>query len=168
MTMFPLFVDLSGRRVAVVGNSAVADAKARQFAEAGADVCRVTPDTFVPSDLEGAWLVVAAASAEVNRRVAEAAHTRQLFVNAVDDIPNASAYLGGVVRRGGVTVAISTDGEAPALTALVREAIDDLLPADLGAWMGIARDERAAWKRDGVPMDARKPLLLAALNRRYS
>jgi siroheme synthase-like protein len=100
--------------------------------------------------------------------VAEAAHARQLFVNAVDDIPNASAYLGGIVRRGGVTVAISTDGEAPALTALVREAIDDLLPADLGAWMGIAREERAAWKRDAVPMDARKPLLLAALNRRYS
>ena len=48
---------------------------------------------FVPADLDGAWLVVAAATPEVNRAVALAAEARQLFVNAVDDPPNASAFL---------------------------------------------------------------------------
>jgi siroheme synthase (precorrin-2 oxidase/ferrochelatase) len=72
-----------------------------------------------------------------------------------------------VVRRDGVTIAISTNGEAPALTALVREAVDALLPNDLDAWMEIARTARLEWKRDAVPMDQRKPGLLRALNARY-
>ena len=58
---------------------------------------------------------MAAAPPEVNREVAAAAEERRLFVNAVDDPAHASLYLGGVVRRGGVTAAISTDGRAPAL-----------------------------------------------------
>jgi uroporphyrin-III C-methyltransferase/precorrin-2 dehydrogenase/sirohydrochlorin ferrochelatase len=166
--MFPLFLDLSGRLVVLVGSGPVADAKARQFADAGAELRRIATDAFTPADLDGAWLVVAAATPEVNRLVASAANERRLFINAVDDIPNATAYLSGTVRRDGVTVAISTNGEAPALTALLREALDAVLPEDLGAWLTTAREQRASWKRDGVAMDARKPLLLDALNRRYS
>jgi uroporphyrin-III C-methyltransferase/precorrin-2 dehydrogenase/sirohydrochlorin ferrochelatase len=122
---------------------------------------------FVPSDLDEAWLAVAAATPAVNAEVAAAAETRRVFVNAVDDPANASAFLSGVVRRDGVTIAISTRGDAPALTALVREAVDALLPGDLDAWMEIARTARLAWKRDGVPMEERKPRLLRALNERY-
>ena len=165
--MFPIFLDLTGRRVVLVGAGPVADAKRRQFVDAGADVTAITPEAFVPTDLDGAWLVVAAATREVNRRIAAAAAERRLFVNAVDDPPNASAFLGGVVRRDGVTIAISTDGAAPALAALLREGIDEMLPADLEGWMATAQDARAAWKRDGVPIGERKPQLLAALNRRY-
>jgi uroporphyrin-III C-methyltransferase/precorrin-2 dehydrogenase/sirohydrochlorin ferrochelatase len=90
-----------------------------------------------------------------------------VFVNAVDDPPNATAYLSGVVRRDAVTLAISTSGAAPALAGLLREALDDVLPRDLAAWMTVARDERIKWKRDGVPMEQRRPLLLEALNRIY-
>jgi uroporphyrin-III C-methyltransferase/precorrin-2 dehydrogenase/sirohydrochlorin ferrochelatase len=90
-----------------------------------------------------------------------------VFVNAVDDPANASAFLSGVVRRDGVTIAISTSGDAPALTALLREGLDALLPRDLASWVWRARAERVAWRRDGVPMDERKPRLLRALNRIY-
>jgi uroporphyrin-III C-methyltransferase/precorrin-2 dehydrogenase/sirohydrochlorin ferrochelatase len=166
--MFPIFLDLTGRLVVIVGSGAVTDAKAQQFADAGAELRRITPEAFTPGDLDGAWLVVAAATPEVNRRVADAANERHLFVNAVDDIPNATAYLSGIVRRDGVTVAISTNGEAPALTALLREAIDAVLPEDLGAWLTTAREQRVQWKRDGIAMDVRKPLLLEALNERYA
>ncbi len=165
--MFPIFLDLCGRRVVVVGVGAVAEAKRRQMAEAGADVTVITPETFTPADLDGTWLVVSAASSDVNRRVAAAAAERCVFVNAVDDPSNATAFLGGVVRRHGVTIAISTEGRAPALTALLREGIDELLPADLSEWMTTAREVRAAWKRDGVAIEERKPQLLVALNRRY-
>ncbi len=110
---------------------------------------------------------VAAATPEVNRAVAEAAEARRVLVNAVDDPSNASAFLGGVVRRGGVTVAISTSGDAPGLTALLRQALDVLLPRELAQWMREARRRRAEWKKEGVPMEARRPLLLEALNRLY-
>jgi siroheme synthase (precorrin-2 oxidase/ferrochelatase) len=72
-----------------------------------------------------------------------------------------------VVRREGLTVAISTSGDAPAMTALVREALDALLPRDFAQWMATARSVRRAWRRDGVPMSRRKPLLLHVLNERY-
>ena len=91
---------------------------------------------------------------------------RGLFVNAVDDIESASAYAGAVFRRAGVTVAISTDGEAPALAGLVREALEALLPDDLDRWMDVRAGVAAAsGSPNGVPMAERRPLLLEALNR---
>jgi len=110
---------------------------------------------------------VAAAPPEVNRQVLAAAERRHVFVNAVDDPPNASAYAGSVVRRAGVTVAFSTDGRAPALAGLLREALDAWLPGDLDAWMATADEARRGWKRDGVPMEHRRPMLLEMLNRLY-
>jgi len=180
--LLPLFVTLTGRRVVLVGGGTVAAAKLRQLQAVGAAVVVVAPEVhedivrsgvtiarraFEASDLDGAWLAVAAATPEVNRAVASAAEERQLFVNAVDDPPNASAFLGGVVRRADVTVAISTGGDAPALAGLLREALDRVLPQDLEKWMAVAREERAKWRQNGVPMNERRPLLLEALNRIY-
>ena len=99
--------------------------------------------------------------------MARAADERRIFVNAVDDPANATAFLSGVVRRDGVTVAISTSGDAPALTGLLREALDAVLPRDLASWIDEARRQRGIWRRDGVPMESRRPLLLDALNRLY-
>jgi siroheme synthase-like protein len=180
--MLPLFLNLAGRRVLLVGGGRVAAAKLRQLLAVGADVRVVAPQVsaeldeaphidrraFVASDLDDVWLVVAAATPEVNREVAAAAEARRLFVNAVDDPANATAFLTGVVRRAGVTIAISTEGDAPALTALLREALDALLPRDLDRWIDTARQQRIVWKRDAVPMDDRKPQLLAALNDLYT
>ena len=187
--LLPLFLNLTGRAVVLVGGGPVATSKLRPLLAAGARVSivapEVTPDIevivasslpervslaqrpFEPADLDGAWLVVAAATPEVNRHVAAVAETLHIFVNAVDDPANATAFLSGVVRRDGVTLAISTSGAAPALAALLREGLDALLPRDLAAWMWQARASRIAWRRDGVPMDARKPLLLRALNVLY-
>jgi uroporphyrin-III C-methyltransferase / precorrin-2 dehydrogenase / sirohydrochlorin ferrochelatase len=178
--LMPLFVDLAGREVLLVGGGRVAAAKLRQLLAAGARVRVVAPQVvpeirdvivvqraFTPADLDGVWLAVAAATPEVNRQVAEAAEPRHVFVNAVDDPANATAYLSGVVRRDDVTIAISTGGDAPALTALVREALDEILPDDFAAWVETAREQRARWRRSRVPMDERKPLLLRALNARY-
>jgi uroporphyrin-III C-methyltransferase / precorrin-2 dehydrogenase / sirohydrochlorin ferrochelatase len=122
---------------------------------------------FEDADLDAAWYVVAAAPPDVNRRVLAAAERRHLFVNAVDDPPHATAYAGGVVRRDGVTIAISTDGRAPALAGLLREALDAWLPVDLDEWMSAADEARVAWKRDAVPIEHRRPMLLETLNRLY-
>ena len=91
-----------------------------------------------------------------------------IFVDAVDDPPNASVYLGGVVRRAGVTFAISTDGRAPALAGLLREALDSMLPThDLEQWMAEAGQLRQHWRKDAVPMQNRRPELLESLIRLY-
>ena len=166
----------------IVGGGPVAASKLAALQAAGADIVVVAPDVcaeiessgvavvrkaFEPSDLEGAWFVVAAAPPEVNRSVAGEAQRLRVFVNAVDDPANASVYLGGVVRRGGVTLGISTDGAAPALAGLLREALDAMLPADLDAWSVRAHEVRQSWRARGVPMEARRPELLEALNELY-
>ena len=181
--MYPVFLELRGLRVVVVGGGPVAAGKLDGLLVAGAKVTVIAPEItqairareevelverpFEPSDLDGARWVVAAAPPDVNREVARAAAERGLFVNAVDDTQSATAYLGGVVRRGPVEVAISTRGLAPALAGLLREAIDAVLPADLERWVDVAIAERVAWKKAGVPMAERRPLLLEALNKIY-
>ena len=97
----------------------------------------------------------------------EAGESRHLFVNAVDDPENATAYAGGIVRRNDVTIAISTGGRAPAMAGLLREALDAWLPGNLDAWMAAADSVRREWKTQGVPMAERRPQLLQVLNRLY-
>ena len=165
--LLPVFLNVARRRVVLVGGGRVAAAKLPSLVATGARVTIVAPDVreeiarspvdvvlraFEPSDLDGAWLVVAAATPNVN---------------ADDDPANASAFLGGVVRREGVTIAISTSGDAPALSGLLREALDAVLPGELGAWMNEARRQRVLWRRSRVLMENRRPLLLRALNRLY-
>ena len=180
--MYPVFLKLDGRPVLVVGGGAVAAAKLEGLLAQGAKVTVVAPEirpefervgvtrrrrAFEPHDLDGMWWVVAAAPPEVNQQVVAAAERRQLYVNAVDDPPNATAYLGGVVRRDGLTVAFSTEGRAPALSGLMREALDAWLPQDLAQWMAAVDEIRKMWKQDGVPMEERRPQLLETLNRLY-
>jgi siroheme synthase-like protein len=180
--LFPTFLKLQGRRVLLVGGGPVAAGKLRGLLEAGADVTVVAPAIvleiaaapvttvtrrFQVSDLDGISFVVAAAPPDVNREVAAAAQARGIFVKAVDDVESASAYAGAVVRRAGVTIAISTDGDAPALAGLVREALEALLPDDLDKWMETARASRREWLERKVPMAERRPLLLEALNALY-
>ena len=182
--LYPVFLKLDGLPVVVVGGGTVAAQKLDGLLAAGARVTVIAPEVraevrqrpavavieraFRPEDLDGARWVVAAATPAVNREVAAAAAARGLFVNAVDDPQVATAYLGGVVRRGEVEVAISTGGAAPALAGLLREALEAVLPHDLGAWLDLAVRERAAWKRAQVPMAERRPLLLRALERLYA
>lgn len=176
--VYPVFLRLAGARVVVVGGGPIAASKLRGLLDAGALVTVVSPRfvpeiaqggvtivprAFRPDDLDGARFVIAAATPEVNRAVAVAAAERNLFVNAVDDLASATAYLGGVVRRDQVTIAISTGGAAPALAGLLREMIDAILPAELHDWVALARSLRAEHKRDGVPIDRRRPLLLERL-----
>jgi uroporphyrin-III C-methyltransferase/precorrin-2 dehydrogenase/sirohydrochlorin ferrochelatase len=182
LVLYPVFLKLRGRRVLLVGGGAVAASKLEGLLAAGALVTVVAPDispalerrdvtlhrrSFEAADLDGAWWVVAAAPPAVNREVQAAAESRQLFVNAVDDPAHATAYLGSVVRRDDVTVAISTGGRAPALAALLREALNGWLPQDLDRWMVAADEARRQWKETGVPMEHRRPLLLETLNRLY-
>jgi uroporphyrin-III C-methyltransferase/precorrin-2 dehydrogenase/sirohydrochlorin ferrochelatase len=180
--LYPVFLKLAGKQALLVGGGTVAAAKLEGLLAAGALVTVVAPEInpaierpgvtlhrrkFTAADLESVWWVVAAAPPDVNRQVQAAAESRQLFVNAVDDPAHATAYLGGVVRRDDVTIAISTSGRAPALAGLLREGLDAWLPQDIDQWMQTADRARAFWKDAEVPMDRRRPMLLDALNRLY-
>ena len=128
MNLLPVFLRLEGRPVLVVGAGTVALAKIESLRAAGAAIAVVAPKTiprirelahqdalvwrqraFEPTDLDGAFLVIAATNAtEVNRTVFEEARLRNIPCNAVDDPPNCDFYFGSVVSRGDLQVAISS------------------------------------------------------------
>lgn len=182
--LYPLFLKLEGRDVLVVGAGSVAERKIADLVAAGARVRVVSPEAtdaveglaergeiawearaFEERDLDGAWLVIAATSdAGAQRRAAEGAESRRVFVIAVDDLPNATAYSGAVIRRDPFLVAISSSAAAPALTRLLREVLEQALPDD--AWVEAARALRDKWKREGTPMSSRFGELVGDFKRR--
>jgi uroporphyrin-III C-methyltransferase/precorrin-2 dehydrogenase/sirohydrochlorin ferrochelatase len=150
--LFPLFADLRGRTVLVVGGGAVARRKALALLDAGARVRVVAPALidelevlarrgridvvradFNPALLDDAWLVVAATDdAAINRDVAEAAEQRRIWANVVDDVELSTVQVPARVVRGSVQVAISSGGAAPMLARHLRERLEAELDESLG------------------------------------
>lgn len=157
----------------VVGAGHVGERKVLNLREAGAQIIVVAPKAtealvelaregaitwhrrgFVPEDLDGAWLAVAATGDKaIQRVIADEAERRRTFLVAVDDVPNASAYSGGVLRRDPYVIAISSSGTAPALTRLLREILEQVLPDE--DWVKAATLLREKWRAEGTPMSAR-------------
>jgi siroheme synthase-like protein len=178
--LLPLFLRLDGRVVLVVGAGKVAERKIDDLDEAGAAVTVVAKEatphvrdladrraivwnerSFREDDLDEAWLTIAATDdASVQRHVWEGAEKRRIFCIAVDDPPHSSAYSAAVVRRPPITIAISSSGEAPALTRLLREIIEQVLPEP--EWVQAARALRERWKREKTPMGSRFSELVKA------
>ena len=184
--LLPLFLKLEGRAVLAVGAGAVAERKIAALVGAGARVHVVAPEAtpeiqrlagegavalsrrpFEEADVDGQWLVVAATGdAEVQRRVAAAAEARRVFVLAVDDPAHGSAYSGAIVRRPPFVVAISSSGATPALTRLLRDIVEQVLPGD--DWVARATALRDAWRADGTPMGQRFGALVRDFKERAS
>lgn len=162
--LFPLFADLNGRRVLVVGGGAVARRKVEPLLEAGAQVVvgakalrddalrawadagRLVflPGSFVEAWLEGAWLVIAATDdATTNRAVVAAADARRIFANVVDDAEASRFHVPARVERGPLQIAISSGGGAPMLARLVRERLETQFDASFGSLARFLAERRA-------------------------
>jgi uroporphyrin-III C-methyltransferase/precorrin-2 dehydrogenase/sirohydrochlorin ferrochelatase len=152
MKHYPLFADLGGRRVLVVGGGSVAarkvaallkaNARVRIGAEAFGESLRAlhAPDaieliegSFEEKWLDDVWFVIAATDdAKTNRRIADAASARQRFVNVVDDAALSTFHVPAIVDRSPLIVAISSGGSAPMLARWVRERLEVLLDHGIG------------------------------------
>src|SRR5688500_2036455 len=160
--LFPVFADLRGRTVLVVGGGTVALRKAGALLEAGARVrvgapelapalaawaaegrIEYLPGHFVEGWLDQAWLAIAATDdAAVNRRVAEAGEARRVWVNVVDDVEASSFHVPARVVRGPVQIAISSGGGVPMLSRHLRETLETQLDESLGALAQLLSRER--------------------------
>lgn len=163
MDFLPLFHNLKGRPVLVVGGGDVALRKARLLAEAGAQVRVVAPEVldelrqlaaetdlrrYRAEDLGGAVLVIAATDDEtLNAAVSCDAQAQGIPVNVVDAPQLCSVIFPAIVDRSPLIVAVSSGGDAPVLARLIRAKIETWIPASYGQLAGLARKFRAQVKR---------------------
>jgi precorrin-2 dehydrogenase/sirohydrochlorin ferrochelatase len=172
---YPVFLNLSGRLCVVVGGGAVAERKTLSLLEAGAVVKVISPSLtegltqllksgriqhiprgYRKADLEGAFLVVAATpDMDLNRSIFR--DGKGIPVNVVDIPELCSFIVPSVVRRGPLTIAISTSGVSPALSRSIREEMEEIYGQEFGEYVdflsivrekvkaqsGLAGDERA-------------------------
>jgi uroporphyrin-III C-methyltransferase/precorrin-2 dehydrogenase/sirohydrochlorin ferrochelatase len=137
----PLFFDVVGRKVVVVGDGLIADRKAATVRSAGAQVHRVA--TAERADFDGAVLALVATGTEDGNRIAyEAAKAAGVAVNVADRPALCDFILPAIVDRGDVVVAVSTGGASPTLATILRGKIEAALPERIGLLAELARTFR--------------------------
>jgi precorrin-2 dehydrogenase/sirohydrochlorin ferrochelatase len=159
MALLPVFLKISGKPVLVVGAGQIAVPKIAALLELDARICVVAPQAkpevetwasdgriqwqqqpYEQRDVNGNVIVYAATGIrEIDRRVAQHARLHGVLCNAIDDPSFCDFYTPAMVRRGDLQIAISTNGQSPALAQQIRQQLErqfdsscDSRIADLG------------------------------------
>jgi uroporphyrin-III C-methyltransferase/precorrin-2 dehydrogenase/sirohydrochlorin ferrochelatase len=175
---FPLFFDLNGQKVLIVGGGEVALRKVSLLERAGASIMLVAPRIvpelaqraadgaltlarreFLAEDLNDARLVVVATSHRaLNRWIASLSEARAIPVNVVDDRAASRVIVPAIIDRDPVLVAVSSAGSSPVLARRLRERLEALVPARIG---------RLATWLSGLRAMSRRRLRSAGARRRF-
>ena len=179
MAKYPIFLELGGRRVVVVGGGTVAMRKARALLDAGARLIVVAEE---PSDalralcvqhraelirsryakqyVAEAVLVVAATNdAKVNEQVYRDCQALEVLCNVVDDPQHCDFFVPAVVKRGDLQIAIGTEGNSPAYAGHLRQKLEAMFTEEHGRFVAeLERVRREIIDAVPAPID-RKSLL---------
>jgi precorrin-2 dehydrogenase len=183
LSLFPMFLKLSGRPCLVVGAGTVAETKIESLIITGARVRVVAPKAtpavrswaaakkidwqrrrFQPADLKGMLLVVAATSSrKLHRKIFAEATRRGVRCNVVDVPGLCDFYYPSVVQRGALQIAISTAGKSPSLAQRLRKELEEVFGPEYEPWLdhlGKVREKIFAVNLD--PEERRRRLHTAA------
>lgn len=156
---YPVFINLKGKRCIVIGGGRVAERKIRSLLKAEADVTVISPEvtpgikrlassgrvhlierTYRKGDLKKAFLVIAGTSSkELHMKIAG---DFKGLLNVVDEPESSSFIVPSVIRRGPLTIAISTSGASPAMAKAIRKEIEKLYGKDFGKYLQWLRKNR--------------------------
>lgn len=166
MVSYPVNLVLEGRPCLVVGGGQVAARKVQGLMACGAsvhvvavEVCEAIRELpgvtweerpYRAADLDGRWLVIAATDdPEVNRAVFIDGEQRRVWVNGADDPANCSFMLPSVVRRGALTLTVSTSGKSPALSTWLRRRLEAEIGPEYEDLLDLLSNERDILKSEG-------------------
>ncbi|WP_275233768.1 siroheme synthase CysG [Pantoea ananatis] len=188
MDYLPLFADLAGRPVLVVGGGDIAARKIELLRRAGARIQiasrELCPElqalldeqqlewlatSFEPAQLDKVFLVIAATDDNaLNAQVYDEANARHKLVNVVDDQPKCSFIFPSIVDRSPLVVAISSSGTSPVLARMLREKLETLLPSHLGQMAELAGQWRDKVKARFSRMSDRRRYWERIFNGRFA
>ena len=162
---YPVLLNVAGRRCLVVGGGTVAARKVDGLRAAGAEVTVVAPDVAEAIQTAGVQverrsyrageagdyrLVIAATDdPELNGRVYADAEASGVWVNSADDPENCSFTLPAILRRGPITVSVSTGGHSPALAVWLRRHVDEEMGPEFEVLLSLLSDERQRLHGEG-------------------
>ena len=164
MTYYPIYVNLQGRPVLIVGAGAVARQKISMLLDCAARLRVVAPEAlpeiqawaregkltwdatgYEASQLDGVRLVIAATDDEaLQKRVAADARARNVWVNVVDVPPLCDFIAPSIVKQGDIQIAVSTGGAAPALSKFIRRKLEPLIGTEYAELVNLVKPARAA------------------------
>jgi glutamyl-tRNA reductase len=171
---YPIFLDINGRKCVVVGGGQVALRKVKALLDHGGQVEVISLDlcpglsrmaeqgqvhalrrNYMEGDLAGAVIAVAATDdGQVNAAVHKEAKARGILINSVDDPKHSDFIVPSYLRRGDVTIAISTGGRSPALARKIRTELEKDLANEYAPLAGLIGEVRSALKDRGVVVSA--------------
>ncbi|MBV9498272.1 MAG: bifunctional precorrin-2 dehydrogenase/sirohydrochlorin ferrochelatase [Acidobacteriaceae bacterium] len=170
---YPIFLDLTGKKCLVSGAGSEIAGKLKRLVDAGARVVYVNATAepaierlalsgsivwhardFQPRDLAGCFLVIS--SQKDNLEVFRLAEEQGILCNSVDDPAHSRFSFGSVLRRGDLTIAISTNGSAPALAVRLRERFEHELGPEYDDLLGLLNAIRPEIARRVPDFQARR------------
>ena len=157
MAKYPIFLDLNGRRVVIIGGGSVATRKAETILGTGARLVVVAPrlDEMIRNVCAGskaelieskyskdyigrATLVIAATNDEaLNRQIYKDCQELEILCNVVDSPKLCDFYVPAVVQRGDLQIAVGTDGKSPAYAGHLRKKLENIFTDKHGEFLGL-------------------------------
>ncbi len=179
MAKYPINLDLTEKRVVVIGAGSVAARKVISLCDANADIlviaekihhefeqlCKDLPisiqqESYNPDHLENAVLAIAATSDnELNKQIYADCKTRNILCNVVDVPDLCDFYVPAVINRGSLQIAIGTDGKCPAYAAQIRRKLEKLFTEDNAKFLDELDAQRKIIVAGAIPPENRKPAL---------
>ena len=170
---YPVFLNISGKRCVVVGGGQVALRKVRALLEHRANIEVISPDPcselielaedgqirvfrrhYQPGDLRKAFTAIAATdNSDINLQVVKEARRKAVLVNVADDAENSDFILPSYLRRGDVTVAISTAGRSPALARKIRTRLEKVFGDEYASLALLINEVRTEAKQQRIEVD---------------
>lgn len=177
-TYYPVYLQLRGQSCVVIGGGEIAEGKVEGLLAAQAKVVVISPDLtphlrdlveekqltylareYQPGDLSGAFLVICATDqVEINHLVWQEATANRQLVNVVDDTPRCNFIAPSILRKGDLTIAISTSGKAPALAVRLKERLQHELGPEYERFLELAGELREPLARHVPDFETRKAL----------
>ncbi|MBT4511759.1 MAG: bifunctional precorrin-2 dehydrogenase/sirohydrochlorin ferrochelatase [Chloroflexi bacterium] len=176
MSYYPMFLDLKEKRCVVIGGGNVALRKVNMLLDHSAkievvstefceglealaknDIIKVIRRSYETGDLEGMFIVIAATdNRETNERITAEANERGILINVVDTPDLCNFIVPSYVRRGDVTLAISTNGRSPALARKLRTELEKQFGEEYAQLAEVAAEVRSELKQKGIAVSSEK------------